>query len=88
VISAISLLLFLPNLIVKEELTSKKYVKSLLVILVLISVISLLKMFSIFSVLFFVSRSLTILVTRAESLSEIFYLRFDHIVAIFRITLN
>ena len=54
----------------------------MLAILVLISVVSLLKVFSISGVLFFVSRSLTIIVTRAESSSEIFCLRFDHMVAI------
>ncbi len=81
-ISAVSLLLFLPSSTVKEELTLERRVESSLVILVLISIVSLLKIFLIFSVYFFVLRLLTILVIRAENLSEIFYLRFDHMVVI------
>ncbi len=60
----------------------KSYAESSLVILVLIFTVSLLKMFSISHVLFFVSRSLMILVIRAKSSSEIFCLRFDHMVVI------
>ena len=71
----VSSLLFLTSSAVKEKLTSERRAESSLVILVLISAVSLLKMFSISGVLFFVSRSLTILVTRAESSSEIFCLR-------------
>ena len=60
------LLLILPSSAVKVELTSERRAESLLVILALISAVSLLKMFSISGVLFFISRSLTILETRAE----------------------
>jgi hypothetical protein len=74
--------LILPNSVVKEELTSERCAESSLVILVLISAISLLKMFSISGVLFFISRSLTILVICAESSSKIFCLRFDYMVVI------
>lgn len=62
------------NLAVELTLTSEICLLSFLFISI--------KVFSISGVLFFVLRSLTILVTRAESSSEIFCLRFDHMVAI------